>query len=157
MTSAGPGEKTTTRFDREGNNRGSSSGLKPTTVRRRSPCSHRGYSTKDMCGSSSGGCVKTLASPVHPSMWRSDLGRSGRRSEQFCRRNGSTLMYFFGSPSDPKRAVAQFGSALDWGSRGRRFKSCQPDVLRFPRVYASGLMPRPIGLNIQCERRSDLS
>ena len=25
------------------------------------------------------------------------------------------------------RAVAQFGSALDWGSRGRRFKSCQPD------------------------------
>ena len=27
------------------------------------------------------------------------------------------------------RAVAQFGSALDWGSRGRRFKSCQPDKL----------------------------
>jgi secreted PhoX family phosphatase len=27
----------------------------------------------------------------------------------------------------PRRAVAQFGSALDWGSRGRRFKSCQPD------------------------------
>ena len=26
-----------------------------------------------------------------------------------------------------KRVVAQFGSALDWGSRGRRFKSCQPD------------------------------
>ena len=25
------------------------------------------------------------------------------------------------------RAVAQLGSALDWGSRGRRFKSCQPD------------------------------
>ena len=25
------------------------------------------------------------------------------------------------------RDVAQFGSALDWGSRGRRFKSCQPD------------------------------
>jgi hypothetical protein len=23
--------------------------------------------------------------------------------------------------------VAQFGSALDWGSSGRRFKSCQPD------------------------------
>jgi hypothetical protein len=23
--------------------------------------------------------------------------------------------------------VAQFGSALDWGSRGRRFKSCRPD------------------------------
>ena len=27
-----------------------------------------------------------------------------------------------------ERAVAQLGSALDWGSRGRRFKSCQPDV-----------------------------
>ncbi len=25
------------------------------------------------------------------------------------------------------RAVAQLGSALDWGSSGRRFKSCQPD------------------------------
>ncbi len=23
--------------------------------------------------------------------------------------------------------MAQFGSALDWGSRGRRFKSCRPD------------------------------
>ena len=25
------------------------------------------------------------------------------------------------------RAVAQLGSAPDWGSGGRRFKSCQPD------------------------------
>lgn len=25
------------------------------------------------------------------------------------------------------RAVAQLGSALVWGTRGRRFKSCQPD------------------------------
>ena len=24
--------------------------------------------------------------------------------------------------------MAQFGSALDWGSSGRRFKSCQPDA-----------------------------
>ncbi len=29
-----------------------------------------------------------------------------------------------------QRAVAQLGSALDWGSRGRRFKSCQPDRKR---------------------------
>jgi hypothetical protein len=29
--------------------------------------------------------------------------------------------------STGERAVAQFGSALDWGSSGRRFKSCQPD------------------------------
>ena len=28
-----------------------------------------------------------------------------------------------------ERVVAQFGSALDWGSRGRRFESCQPDQL----------------------------
>jgi hypothetical protein len=26
-----------------------------------------------------------------------------------------------------ERAVAQLGSALEWGSRGRRFESCQPD------------------------------
>jgi hypothetical protein len=25
------------------------------------------------------------------------------------------------------RGVAQSGSALDWGSRGRRFESCRPD------------------------------
>ena len=29
-----------------------------------------------------------------------------------------------------RRAVAQLGSALDWGSRGRRFKSCQPDHVK---------------------------
>jgi hypothetical protein len=28
------------------------------------------------------------------------------------------------------RAVAQLGSALEWGSRGRGFKSRRPDVLR---------------------------
>ncbi len=26
-----------------------------------------------------------------------------------------------------RRGVAQFGSALDWGSRGRKFKSCRSD------------------------------
>ena len=29
------------------------------------------------------------------------------------------------------RAVAQFGSALHWGCRGRRFKSCQPDHMQW--------------------------
>ena len=29
--------------------------------------------------------------------------------------------------SRKSRGVAQFGSALDWGSSGRRFKSCRPD------------------------------
>ena len=28
------------------------------------------------------------------------------------------------------RAVAQLGSALVWGTRGRRFKSCQPDTVK---------------------------
>jgi hypothetical protein len=28
------------------------------------------------------------------------------------------------------RDVAQLGSALDWGSRGRRFKSCRPDRVK---------------------------
>ena len=38
------------------------------------------------------------------------------------------------------RAVAQLGSALDWGSRGRRFKSCQPDVKAQVRVgFSPGL------------------
>ncbi len=27
------------------------------------------------------------------------------------------------------RGVAQSGSALAWGARGRRFKSCRPDLL----------------------------
>ena len=31
------------------------------------------------------------------------------------------------SPEHSQRAVAQLGSALDWGSRGREFKSRQPD------------------------------
>ncbi len=33
------------------------------------------------------------------------------------------------------RAVAQLGSAPDWGSGGRRFKSCQPDVKALMRSY----------------------
>ena len=31
-----------------------------------------------------------------------------------------------------KRGVAQFGSALDWGSRGRWFKSSRPDFYNLP-------------------------
>jgi hypothetical protein len=32
-----------------------------------------------------------------------------------------------GDSKTKQRDVAQLGSALDWGSRGRRFKSCHPD------------------------------
>ena len=31
------------------------------------------------------------------------------------------------------RAVAQFGSALAWGARGRKFESCRPDHAPFSR------------------------
>ena len=46
------------------------------------------------------------------------------------------------------RAVAQLGSALDWGSRGRRFKSCQPDrrQRRPPRKGRPSFVNRPGGL-----------
>ena len=33
------------------------------------------------------------------------------------------------APRGRGRDVAQLGSALDWGSRGRRFKSCRPDQM----------------------------
>jgi len=37
------------------------------------------------------------------------------------------------------RDVAQLGSALDWGSRGRRFKSCRPDGARGLRAQVRAL------------------
>ena len=45
------------------------------------------------------------------------------RLHQGCRNVASEA----GEVESPARAVAQLGSALDWGSRGRRFKSDQPD------------------------------
>ena len=49
-----------------------------------------------------------------------------RRGPRFRPRDGPALR--FTPPCRAGfRAVAQLGSALDWGSRGRRFKSCQPD------------------------------
>ena len=42
--------------------------------------------------------------------------------------NQGVVGYSFRAPAErEQRAVAQLGSALDWGSSGRRFKSCQPD------------------------------
>ena len=37
--------------------------------------------------------------------------------------------------------MAQLGSALDWGSRGRRFKSCQPD---WEVELYGGVVPRKV-------------
>lgn len=34
---------------------------------------------------------------------------------------------YYSQAAKSNRDVAQFGSALDWGSRGRRFESCPPD------------------------------
>src|SRR5579875_1563000 len=75
--------------------------------------------------------VADKTSPPKPQLWtntelwttRETAVRSGTvaifavsgRLSTCCRRSGGD------------RAVAQFGSALDWGSSGRRFKSCQPD------------------------------
>ena len=47
------------------------------------------------------------------------IGMAGRA----CGRLTTVLAGILAAP----RAVAQLGSALDWGSSGRRFKSCQPD------------------------------
>ena len=32
------------------------------------------------------------------------------------------------APQDVIRGVAQLGRALEWGSRGHRFKSCRPEL-----------------------------
>ena len=39
--------------------------------------------------------------------------------------------------SPPRRAVAQFGSALQWGCRGRRFESSRPDQIHPGGGFAS--------------------
>lgn len=77
--------------------------------------------------------------------YRVDLRATRRRvlgagpvDVNFDRRWGNVSLVF-GTGSQYRtwsRAVAQLGSAPDWGSGGRRFKSCQPDQLvpvgRFP-------------------------
>lgn len=47
--------------------------------------------------------------------------------------------------------MAQFGSALPWGGRGRRFKSCYSDLsIRGGMVYAVGLDPAALtGLRVR--------
>ena len=66
-------------------------------------------------------------------MWPLVLGqryRAGATSSRVPARGWCSLEHC-------QRAVAQLGSALDWGSRGREFKSRQPDHIwpsesRFP-------------------------
>ena len=55
-----------------------------------------------------------------------------------------TLCYYLYSVLMHRRAVAQFGSALDWGSRGRGFKSRRPDqIAMIPRSKALELFVVP--------------
>ena len=55
-------------------------------------------------------------------------GVAGRaRRTRACRGRSIGLNGPFGRLSRFGRGVAQPGSALDWGSRGRRFESCRPD------------------------------
>lgn len=72
-----------------------------------------------------------------------------------------------------RRTVAQFGSALHWGCRGRRFKSCQSDVQPTPPgvgfrasrpdrseiriTQMSGLRTTPRNTCLQTERLMDIA
>ncbi len=56
-----------------------------------------------------------------------------------------------------KRAVAQLGSALDWGSRGRRFKSRQPDHFLFVLGFMKDSQNKNELRKAFLKRRNDLS
>src|SRR5690349_24092967 len=53
--------------------------------------------------------------------WQNRIRSASRRSQQ-----ASTASR---SPSNPRRSVAQYGSALALGGRGPRFESARPDQL----------------------------
>ena len=52
------------------------------------------------------------------------------------------------------RVVAQLGSALDWGSRGRRFKSCLPDQIQTGRAFSGSrlILLNPLGRGTEAMR-----
>ena len=106
--------------------------------RRRGSCSSpRASSRPATAASSSAGCARSSASRARRSRSRCGCARSaaGSRAQAHGIPISSSRMPCArvsfapaGSAGDNRmRAVAQLGSALDWGSRGRRFKSCQPD------------------------------
>ncbi len=63
-------------------------------------------------------------SPMIPAMVRAGGGLVSPRSRGV---RGSGRIVELSGLRLGLRDVAQLGSALDWGSRGRRFKSCHPD------------------------------
>src|SRR3954468_10882513 len=109
----------------------------------------RGIEAEPECGVPGHGCLQ------HPTAHRQDYWsmltcRStcspsmAHVHSQLCGtlyRAGVGLRYAFdllpAIPAAP-RAVAQFGSALDWGSSGRRFKSCQPDHEKQALTWCNG-------------------
>jgi GTPase len=70
--------------------------------------------------------------------------------------DGPAAIVFTRPSTEGLRAVAQFGSALDWGSRGRRFKSCQPDRCGSGRETTGGVSPRRGGRLQPCTRSSSV-
>ena len=82
--------------------------------------------------------TSTTTAPLHPTA----TSTTARHFAQQSRLNSSTenFSYFFKKALDkyPKTVyniycylgVAQIGSALPWGGRGRRFKSCHSDQLK---------------------------
>ena len=82
--------------------------------------------------------TSTTAAPLHPTA----TSTTARHFAQQSRLNSSSenFSYFFKKALDkyPKTVyniycylgVAQIGSALPWGGRGRRFKSCHSDQLK---------------------------
>ena len=96
-------------------------------------CSPAGSSRRATDGSSSAGCARSSASPVRPIEISCGCARSasaprdghGARPRSCAR--GKVCVRCAARRWQGSRDVAQLGSALDWGSRGRRFKSCRPD------------------------------
>ena len=65
------------------------------------------------------------------------------------------LIFLLGA--NAHRAVAQFGSALDWGSRGRGFKSRRPDeIATDPRPSGLGFFNVPNRAHLGSLRRTTL-
>ena len=76
--------------------------------------------------------------------FREECGRRGLRGGGgVCRKRAGPLMRYRLGVRKGGRDVAQFGSALDWGSRGRRFKSGRPDQKVQVR-RGSGFRPGPL-------------
>ncbi len=71
--------------------------------------------------------LNTLRLPPAPTIW------AAKKPLQF---NTHFSIIIFAAISGIYLGVAQFGSVLEWGSRGRRFKSSHPDQIK--KMYLIG-------------------